>query len=126
MRYISKKFLSADLEESGSMVVSASTPKGTDYDAYTAHNPRVNAKVVFRACYGEPCELDFGFQTDGGLAKRLAKLDLMIEELQSLKEQLTPMWEEHKVTAEQYKQDHPDEKPRFLRLDELTDEDDEK
>lgn len=124
MKYVSKQFLSSDLDESGNMVVTASTPKASDYDMYTACNPRVNAKVVFRACYGEPCELDFGFQTDSGLAKRLAKLDLMIEELQGLKEQLTPMWEEHKLTAKQYKQDHPDEKPRFLGL--LSDEDDKK
>lgn len=108
MIYCSKRWLSKRNDETGSMVCRAITPRLKD--RYGERNS-VEASIVVRSCYGEPCELDFNIYSEKGLQDRLDKLDTMIAELVEFKAQLPGIWEDSVKVGEEYKLLHPsDEK----------------
>lgn len=77
-----KKFLSDEATESGSIVCTVRQPKGDD--------GWVCASVMVRDCYKEPVELEFGWYAGKKKqkAKRVKKINLMIESLEKFKEAL--------------------------------------
>lgn len=105
MRYIKKAFLSDDYHESGSMVVKCETPredkeKSELDEIIHESNIYVDASVTIRSCYGEPVSLDFSFSDEKGYAKRLDKIDLMIDMLCEFKRQLGIHWADVKEKGE--------------------------
>lgn len=109
MRYISKQFLSDDYDESGAIVCKAETVMYEDVGKHYAECPTIDASVIFRDCYGKPTELGFYVNSEKGLERRVAKLNLMIEELQKFRDALTPMYEQAKVDGEKWLREHPEE-----------------
>lgn len=107
MQYCQKIFLSDHYDESGTMVVKAASDRQEDLSRYGAESPSVEASVQFRDCYNEPISLDFRVTSDRRLEKRLAKLDVMIFQLQQLKEQLPVFWEDAKVQAQTWLDANP-------------------
>lgn len=98
MRYVSKQFLSPCAHETGSIVVTVETPLVKDMYAWSAGcevKPNLDAGVSFRACHGEPCNLDFNANSQKDFDKRMAKLDVMIGELTKMRGQMTEMWYSH-------------------------------
>ncbi|MNE21181.1 hypothetical protein D3C80_1143320 [compost metagenome] len=97
MRYISKQFLSPCAHETGSMVCLIETPRIKDmYGGYSGVvSPDMEATVTFRACYGEPVKLELGCNSQKDFEKRLAKVSLMIQELEGMRRQMTEMWYSH-------------------------------
>jgi len=106
MRYISKQFLSPCAHETGSIVVQIETPLVKDLHAYNYNwqgtsigevtiKPDLDANVWFRACHGEPVKLDFDASSDKDFDKRIAKLDVMINELSKMRGQMNEMWYSH-------------------------------
>lgn len=97
MRYISKQFLSPCAHETGSMVVTVETPlvKSLYVSFNNEYRPNLDASVTYRACHGEPCNLDFNASNQKDFDKRIAKLDLMISELTKMRGQMTEMWYSH-------------------------------
>lgn len=107
MRYVSKQFLSPCAHESGSIVVSVETPLVKDLYDYGGTNgikPSLEASVTFRACHGEPCNLDFHARSQKDFEKRIAKVDKMLEELTKMRGQMTEMWYSHLRDIEYKKQ----------------------
>jgi hypothetical protein len=106
MRYIRKQFLSDDYHESGSMVVKCENPKDVnakknELDAIIHEgNVYVDASIQMRDCYGKPIDLDFSFSDESGYAKRLDKVELMIDMLCEFKTQLRIHWADVKERGE--------------------------
>lgn len=100
MRYISKNFLSPCAGETGSIVVEVTTPRVKDLYVYGSGaeakiHPDLDATLSFRACYGEPVKLDFNVSNQKDFEKRIAKLDLIVDELSKMRGQMTEMWYSH-------------------------------
>lgn len=97
MRYVSKQFLSPCAHETGSIVVQIETPLVKDlYVGYKGLvSPDLDANVWFRACHGEPVKLDFNVSNQKDFDKRIAKLDVILEELTKMRGQMTEMWYSH-------------------------------
>jgi len=96
MRYTSKEFLSPSPYESGSIITSVETPLTKDICEYTIkQDPRMSAKIVMRACYGEPIELDFDVNGTRGFEKRLAKIQKLQDEIEKFKTHFVKGWENH-------------------------------
>lgn len=74
-----KQFLSDDPAESGSIVCTIRQPK--DDDGW------VSSRIQVRDCYKEPVELEFGWYAGKKKqkAKRIKKINLMIESLEKFK-----------------------------------------
>lgn len=97
MRYCSKQFLSTSPHESGSIITSVETPLVKDLYKYSDsdYKPYLTAGVTFRACHGEPVNLDFDASSQKSFDKRLEKITLMIDELTKMRGQMTEMWYSH-------------------------------
>lgn len=98
MRYCSKQFLSTSPHESGSIITSIETPLVKDlynYGGNVGIKPSLEAGVTFRACHGEPVNLDFNASSQKSFDKRLEKITLMIDELTKMRGQMTEMWYSH-------------------------------
>jgi len=98
MRYVSKRFLSDAAHETGSMISMIETPLIKDMYAWgDGENvkPNLTAELAFRACYGEPVKLEFSAHDIKSFHKRIEKLDLMINELNKMRDQMTEMWYSH-------------------------------
>lgn len=92
MRYVSKKFLSDNIGEGGSMICEVESPRPEDLTEYTMEHPSVDASVILRACYGEPVALDFTIRSEKGLIDRVKKINTMIEEMCKFRESLAGAW----------------------------------
>lgn len=88
MKYISKRFLSDKYDETGSMVVKVRVPELEDMGSWQAENASVEASIELRDCNGKPIWLEFCMDNENSLEDRLAKLDLMINELTEMKVKL--------------------------------------
>ncbi len=97
MRYVSKQFLSPCPHETGSMVCLIETPLVKDMYNWGdgTIRPNLSASVSFRACHGEPVNLDFDAHDQKGFEKRMAKVSLMIQELEDMRRQMGEMWYSH-------------------------------
>lgn len=109
MRYLSKQWLSPAHDESGSMIIKASTyPKEELWRSY-AERPVIDAQVIFRACSGEPVYLDFDIRGEDTLEKRKEKVTLMIEELTEFRNQLDILWADAQLTAQEWLAENPED-----------------
>lgn len=96
MRHVSKEFLSPAAYESGSIITMVETARVKDMCSYTLNSPpQIHAKIILRACYGEPLELDFDVRGEKGFAKRLAKIEKLQAELEKFKTHFVSGWENH-------------------------------
>lgn len=110
MTYISKRFLSDDHDETGSMVVRVNATKKEDMGPWSAKECRVEAEVTFRDCHGKPIYLQFGLDNDHTLEARFKKIDLIVEELQVMKLHLRQALHETQDAAAEWLTEHPEEK----------------
>jgi hypothetical protein len=110
--YCSKKFLSDRADESGSLICKVESSRLEDLYSDNTH---VDAGITLRACYGEPCSIDLSFSSEKSLHRRIAKIDLMIEELGKLRDILPEMWEDAQKVSEEYKVLHADDEPKVRR-----------
>lgn len=97
MRYVSKRFLSDSPDETGSMVLTVETPLIKDMYNYGNGivKPNMSGELTFRACYGEPCKLDFSCHDQKSFHKRIEKMDLMVNEMSKMRDQMNEMWYSH-------------------------------
>lgn len=109
MRYVSKQFLSPAAHETGSIVCTIETPRIKDMSDWGGGaKPTLHASVSFRACYGEPVNLELNCDNQRSFEKRQDKLNLMIDELTKMREQMTEMWYSHLRDVE-FKNNQPKE-----------------
>lgn len=110
MKYISKRFLSDDQDETGSIVVKVEGTTMADMGRWNAENVSVNAEVTFRDCHGKPIYLQFCLDKEHSLDSRFDKVNLIIAELEKLKVQLRKAFLETEETAKLWLEAHPQEK----------------
>lgn len=108
MRYLSKQWLSPAHNESGSIILKASTYPIEDVWRSYAEKPSIDAEIVIRACHGEPLTLDFDVRDEEALQKRKDKIDLMIRELMLFRRNLDVLWADVKAASEQWLQENPE------------------
>lgn len=99
MHYVSKKFLNNSVYENGSIVSIVESPKDPEKIKY--YN-EVECTVQIRDC-NNVVSLDFRVHNESGLQKRLAKLDVLINELLDVKQELRIQWDylsKHRPSAE--------------------------
>lgn len=118
-RYVTKEFLSPSADETGSIVCQIETPLVKDISEYAMDNPWMRAGIKMTDC-SKYINLDFDCHDQASFEKRLAKLDKIINEVQSMRNQYEAMWEnnlrnvEHKrrsiaqakIDAQKAKDDH--------------------
>ena len=92
MRYISKKFLSKNFYEGGSIIAQVESDRPEDISDYTIEHPSVEANLCFRACHGEPITLDFTIRSDKSLQERIEKIDVLIHEMKEFRENFEQAW----------------------------------
>lgn len=103
MKYISKRFLSTDYDETGAMVCKVEVTKLEDMHRWSAEHRAVDAEVSFRDCNGKPIYLQFCMDNeDHPLAARLEKVDLIIHELTKFKQALIKADAEVRVVAAEW------------------------
>lgn len=101
MRLTKKHFLSDSPDETGFIVVTASTPLLEKMEQYD-REPRVDAEVQVGDC-SKKIYLDFNIYKDSDVQKRIDKLSIMINNLQELKDALPTFWCDAVKNAEAYK-----------------------
>lgn len=109
MRYLSKQWLSPAYEESGSMIIKASTTPVEHLWRSYAEKPCIEAEIMFRACHGEPLLLDFDVRGHEALQKRKDKINLMIDELTKFREQLDILWAQAEADGAQWLLENPED-----------------
>ena len=103
MNYISKRFLSDDVDETGSMVVRVQTTPLEDMGQWSADNNWVQAELTFRDCHNKPIYLQFCLDKQHTLEARLDKVDLIITELEGLKSKLIAASIEQQLISKEWK-----------------------
>lgn len=88
MLYGDKRFLNEDPRETGAIAFCVETPT-----KIRSKHDAVDASIHIQDCSSKVW-LDLSFKTHTGLAKRLKKIDLMIDVLTKGKEQLTLGYQE--------------------------------
>lgn len=103
MKFITKQFLNDSPNETGYIVVNATTPKFEDMCDWESKCPEVSAQVQIGDC-SQKIYLDFSITKDSHVQKRIDKLNVMINALEELKGQLPKMWVDAVQNAEAYKE----------------------
>ena len=105
MRLTRKQFLSDSPDETGFIVITAQTSRKEDFeeDEWSLKNPNVSAEVQLGDCT-KKIYLDFCVYKDSDVQKRIDKLDVLINNLQELKEKLPSFWADAVHSAEVYKE----------------------
>jgi hypothetical protein len=104
VRLTKKQFLSDSPDETGFIVVTASTPLLEKMEQYDTE-PRVDAEVQLGDCT-KKIYLDFNIYKDSDVQKRIEKLDVLINNLKELKDALPTLWCDAVHSAEIYKEDN--------------------
>jgi hypothetical protein len=105
MRLTTKQFLSNSPDETGFIVITASSPRVEDMEgsSWYRDNTAVESQVQIGDC-SQKVYLNFDVNSKENLKKRLDKLDVLINNLTELRENLPILWEDAKVNAEIYKE----------------------
>lgn len=103
MRLTTKQFLSDSPDETGFIVIIASSPRVEDMQesSWYRDNTTVESQVQIGDCSGK-VYLNFDVNSEENLKKRIAKLNVLIDNLTELRETLPILWEDAKVNAEAY------------------------
>lgn len=88
MKYVSKKFLSDGAYEDGSVCIYVTSPR--DVSKMKSWSD-VEAQIKIGDC-SKFVELNFSIGKDCDLEKRLAKLDVLIKEIYTMKQHLVDQW----------------------------------
>lgn len=103
MRHTRKQFLSDSPEESGLIVITASSPRVEDIQECTWYEKGgVECQVQIGDC-SQKIYLNFNIEKESDVKKRIDKLNVLIDNLTELKEMLPVLWADAKVNAEEYK-----------------------
>lgn len=103
MRHVTKEFLSESPDEYGSIICTISTSLVKDITHYTVEKGgSIRASVRIADC-SNSVELDFYAEGQKSFDKRMAKLDKLIGQLQSMRGQYVEMWNSHLRDIEFYK-----------------------
>lgn len=106
MRLTLKQFLSDSPSETGFIVITASTSRIEDVDeegSWGLKSPTVNAEVQVGDC-SKKIYLDFCVYKDSDVQKRIDKINVLIDNLQQLKEALPTMWCDSVRVCTEYKE----------------------
>lgn len=109
MNYISKRFLSDDVDETGSIVVRVQTTTMEDMGQWSAENNWVQGEVTIRDCHNKPIYLQFSLDKEHTLESRLDKVDLIIGELEALKSKLIAANIEAQLISKEWLTKHSEE-----------------
>ncbi len=104
MRLTLKQFLSDSPDETGFIIITASSPRVEDIQECTWYEKGgVEAQVQVGDC-SQKVYLSFDVKDDISLEKRIAKLNVMIDNLTLLRNTLPALWEDAKSNVEAYKE----------------------
>lgn len=106
MRLTLKQFLSDSPSETGFIVVTAETAQLENVDeegSWSLKNPNVNAEVQIGDC-SKKIYLDFCVYKDSDVQKRIDKINVLIDNLQQLKDALPTMWCDSVRVCTEYKE----------------------
>lgn len=110
MRLTRKKFLSESPDETGFIVITASSPR-VEYmkeNSWYRDNTTVEAQVQVGDC-SHKVYLSFDVNSEEDLKKRIDKLNIMIDHLTELRDTLPYLWDDAKINATAYKELNKDE-----------------
>ena len=104
MRLTRKQFLSGSPDETGFIIITASSPRLKDMEESSYYiTSGVDAEVQLGDCSSK-IYLNFNFNKEADLQKRLDKLSVLINNLQELKDTLPILWDDARVSAAIYKE----------------------
>jgi hypothetical protein len=111
MRHTRKQFLSDSPDETGFIVIIASSPRVEDMEdsSWYRDNTTVESQVQIGDC-SQKVYLNFDVNSTENLKKRIDKLDVLINNLQELKEKLPLLWDDAVKNTEAYKETNNKEK----------------
>lgn len=107
MKFTRKEFLNDSAEETGFIVVKCTSPREEDLETYWAKNPSCDAEIQIGDC-SKKVFLDCSVHKDSDVAKRVAKINVLIDNLTLLRDQLSPTWEDAKIVAQKWLEDNDD------------------
>lgn len=107
MKFVNKQFLNDSADETGFIVVKALSDRYEDLTDYYAKNPCCNAEVQIGDC-SKKVYLDCSVNKDTDLAKRIAKIDVLIDNLLALKEALPRTWEDAVIQSQKWLEENKD------------------
>lgn len=103
MRYVTKDFLSASPDESGSVICKITTARVKDMSEYSIRDGgRIDGTLRISDC-SDHVEIDFYAVGENNFKKRVEKFDLLLEKVQAMREQYVAMWENHQRDIEHFK-----------------------
>lgn len=100
MRYVDKQFLSQSYGETGNICVQFSSPREKDF-LDREWERYIDGSICISDC-SKTIYLDFNFEDEETMNKRLEKLDKMIEVLQNARNVLPDMFKEFKELQDKY------------------------
>lgn len=96
MRYVSKQFLSPCVHESGSIICKLETPLFDEMSLYRAERGGdIDASIRVSDC-SDHAVIDFNAYGEEAYAKRLSKIDKMIEEITLFREKYIEAWTQNR------------------------------
>lgn len=102
-RYVRKEFLSPAAWETGSIVCQIETPLTKDINQYQIDNGvHMHSSMKIADC-SRSITLDFDCHDQSSFEKRLEKLDVMLKEVQDMRNQYAAMWENSQRNVEHRK-----------------------
>lgn len=93
MILVQKQFLNNSEDETGYIIVKASSPKYEDINNYHAAHPELTAEVQIADC-SKKIYLDFSCYKDSDVRKRLDKIDVLINNLLDLRHELPKIYDD--------------------------------
>jgi hypothetical protein len=91
MKYINKQFLNDSADETGFIVVKATSERYEDLTRYYAEHPSCDAEVQIGDC-SKKIYLDCSIHKEADLKKRTDKINVLIDNLVGLRDILPVIW----------------------------------
>jgi hypothetical protein len=98
MKFVNKEFLNDSVNETGFIIVKGKSDRQEDLSEHSAENLYMEAEVQISDC-SKKIYLDFSVTKDSDLVKRLAKLDVLINNLVELRTHLPVLWADTQLQA---------------------------
>lgn len=105
MKYVTKQFLNDSVDESGYIICTATSDKYDELSRYHAEHPSAAVQVQLADC-SKKIYLDFSVYEDAHVQKRIHKINILINDLEALREQISVVWEQAKEDSTKWLEDN--------------------